>query len=228
MKGVSGFGSALVAMPVLLLFFEPRVGILMLSLVELVTGAWLLKDVWGALQTRLVWVRVLGMGFGQLLGTRWVSAVEPGQLRFLLGLLVGGMGLRALFRPVQPGRGERTRADGPLLLQGGVAATGGGVLAGLVGAGGPPLVIWVRHHFEDGVGRAHLVATFYAGSISLTGLLLVQGTSTEPVTSLPVLLVPALLGSRLGAWLAPRLDRVRFARFVGLLLLGTGLVLMAR
>lgn len=227
-KGIAGFGSALIAMPVLLSVLPPQEAILVLAAVDLVTGAWLVKDVWRTLRPELVVGLVAGMALGQGIGTGFVDRVRPEILRGLLGAVVLLMGVRYVVQPVRPGRGERVAPTAALVLQGSMVATVGGILAGLIGAGGPPIVLWVRHNFVDAMGRAHLLAVFQAGWLSLALLLLARGTPPATLVPVPLVVLPALLGSRLGARLAPRLDRHRFARFVGLLLTVSGIGLLVR
>lgn len=45
-KGVAGFGSALIAMPVLAVVFGPAEGILVMLVSDQITSLWLLKSVW--------------------------------------------------------------------------------------------------------------------------------------------------------------------------------------
>ncbi|MCA9572828.1 MAG: sulfite exporter TauE/SafE family protein, partial [Myxococcales bacterium] len=205
-KGITGFGSALVSMPVLLSFLPPREAILLLVATDLITGAWLVKEVWPTLRMPLLAGLVGGITAGQWVGTELVVHLEPATLKALLGVVVAAMGARFVWRPVVAGRGELDHLPEPalpMILQATGAATVGGVLAGLVGAGGPPLVLWVRQHFADQFARAHLLATFQFGSITLMAMLLAKGTPASTLLAVPLLLVPAVLGSRLGAWASP-------------------------
>lgn len=230
-KGITGFGSALIAMPVLLSVLPPAEAILVLAATDLVVGFRLVLDVRDVVRWPLVVCVFAGMATGQWVGTELLVVLDPVWVARLLGGVVLVMGARSVGRPLETGSGTSRglpAAPGRLLVAGGAAGVVGGTMAGLVGAGGPPVVLWMRRHFEDGFGRAHLIAIFNMSSWTLLSMLVVKGADTSHLLWVPLLLVPSLAGSRVGAWLAPRLDRVVFARVVGGLLALAGVALLMR
>ena len=130
-----------------------------------------------------------------------------------------------VWRPVRTGRGELLdlpENKGTVLGVGAIAGAIGGVISGLVGAGGPPVVIWARHFFAPPLFRSQLIWIFFFTGATLTGMLWFKGAVDEGTPLLATLLVvPMLIGNRLGAWLAPKIPPAAFGRLVGLILLGT-------
>lgn len=230
-KAVTGFGSALVAMPVLLLVYSPADALLVMVASELVAGGFLVRDAWPRVSGPLVAAMLCGVLPGQWLGTELLVGLDPRAVAKVAGAIVAGMGASLIARPVIPGRGELTtlppNAQG-LLAGGAVAGFLGGLMGGIVGASGPPLIAWTRRHFEPGFQRAQLLATFYGGSLALAGMLLGRGADLSVLTGLPVALPLLLLGNRVGTRLAAQVSREAFGRATGAVLLLAGAALLAR
>lgn len=229
-KAVTGFGSGLVAMPVMILVFGPAEALLLMVCCDLLAGSLLLADVWRGVRWPLVVALLLGVGPGQWAGTGLLVVLDPVWVARALGVVVVGMGASIAWRPIVEGRGELEDLPspaGPLLGAAWGAGLLGGVLAGLVGAGGPPIIALMRRWFTPAFQRAHLIVTFFTSSCLLLGMLLVRGVDPGVLTSLPWLLVPLVLGNRAGVWTARRVDKAAFGRVTGglLVLAGTGLLL---
>lgn len=229
-KGVTGFGSALVAMPVLVTLFGPRDALAVMVGVDTVSGAVLLPGV----RHRVHWPLVLGVFLpllvGQYLGTTLLVSVPERPLAVGLGVLVAVFGSGLLYNPVPTGWGE---LDGPadsdprVSIFGGVAGFLGGSLQAMVGAGGAPIVAWVRRHFTDHFGRAQLIAVFALGAVALwTQLTLRNGGLGDSGLRIAACLPSLFGGALLGQLLSGTLSREVFGRLVGALLIGAGAVLL--
>ena len=229
-KGITGFGAGLVMMPLLMTLLPPAEAILLQASVDLVAGGWLAKNVIGLVSRPLIVVIVATTSIGQVAGTQILFAIEPRRTAWMLGILVFVMGLRFTLKPVSAGRGElEVLPDEPrYLVYAGMAGVLAGMMGGTVGAGGPPLIAYVRYHFADAYGRAHLIVVLFFGSIVVTSLLLVQGADPWVLQATPLLLLPGLVGSRAGAWFAPRASREAFGRATGIVLLLSAVALLVR
>jgi uncharacterized membrane protein YfcA len=100
-----------------------------------------------------------------------------------------------------------------------------GLLQGLVGMGGPPMVFWIQaHDWSDRRMRGFLFAVFLIGSLpSITLLYLVfgdriVGPGLLTAALIPVLLVATYAGMRVGNWLGR--DRLRSVTLWLLILMG--------
>lgn len=229
-KGITGFGAGLVMMPLLMTLLPPAEAILLQASVDLIAGGWLAKDAYRLISPALVLTIVLSNSVGQVLGTGLLFAIDPQLTARLLGFVVLVMGLRFTVKPVSAGIGELEALppERRYLGYASVAGVAGGVMAGTVGAGGPPLVAYMRYYFADGFGRAQLIVVLFLGSVVVTGLLLARGADPSVLRATPLLLIPGLLGSRLGAWFAPRASRELFGRATGLVLLLSALALLLK
>lgn len=228
-KGITGFGSALVAVPVLVWLYGPQEAVFLQACLDLSAGLVLLTTLRGEIRWLLVGVVSAAVLPGQWIGTDLLLALPPGKVRLLMGAIVVALALELIARPVRAGRGEKTELPerpAPVLLQGAVAGFGGGALAGLVGAGGPPIVFFMRHHFADRMFRAQLIGIFALGAATLAPMLWWKGVGTPGLLARVVALWPALLlGLAVGTRLSGRFDRVAFGRVVGGVLLISGLAL---
>jgi len=227
-KGVTGFGSALVAMPVLLSVLEPKQAILMMVATDVFGGAWLMRDVWARIRWTLVGCLFLGVLPGQWVGTELLDVLDATWVRRILGALVVLMGAAFTYRPVIEGMGELEDLPdqpGRLLAMGTVAGFFAGLSAGLVGAGGPPVIAYSKRFFENQFYRAQLVALLELSGLNLSLMLIAKGTDLGVLMNLPWVLVPVVVGNRIGAWLAPRVSKHHFGRATGLVLVGAGIAL---
>jgi uncharacterized membrane protein YfcA len=229
-RGVTGFGSALVAVPLLAWVWGPQQAVTVTVLIDMIGGFVLLPSARSKVNVALVLAMFLPALLGQFVGTELLVSLPEVWVRRLLGLLVIVFGLDMVARPVKEGRGEwEAIPEGRRDLFGWGAAAGllGGTMAGLVGAGGPPIVVFLRRFFVDAFARAQMIGLFFLTSISLSSMLAARGvTDSSSVTRAALLLLPMALGAVVGTRLSTRVPRFFFGRFVGLLLAGTGIGLM--
>jgi uncharacterized protein len=231
-KGICGFGSALVAMPVFAVVFGPIEAVFLVSALDIFGGTALLVPIWRKLVAPLIVAVYLPMFAGQYIGTGLLTTLPAATVALFLGVVVLLFGGDIFLRPVREGVGELEALphDGKPLLLGLGASAGlvGGVMAGLVGASGPPIVLYMRRFYQDHFFRAQCLAIFQCGSFSLVGLLWYRGAvESQFFTHGAVLFLPMMAGAWAGGKLAPRLSRVAFGRFVGAVLVAAGATLIA-
>ncbi|TNE84952.1 MAG: sulfite exporter TauE/SafE family protein [Deltaproteobacteria bacterium] len=231
-KGVTGFGSALVAMPALVVLFGPRDAVAVMMGVDTLAGLALLPGVYRLVAWPLVGAVFVPLLAGQFVGTTVLVSVPERPIAMTLGLLVAVLGAGLVIKPVPPGWGELEAVPeeaGRLTAWGAAAGLVGGALQGTVGAAGPPIVAWARRYFSDAFGRAQLIAVFSLGAAALwLQLTLRNGGLGESGPRIAACILPLFAGSFLGQWLAPRLPREAFGRVVGVLLVGAGAALLLR
>jgi uncharacterized membrane protein YfcA len=221
---LSGFGFALVVMPLLTLLIGVKTAAPLVAL----TG--LTLYVINALRLRRAvnLCRVVRLGAGSLLGVPvgvWATgAVDERIVKGVLGAILVGYALYTLARP-EVRTGAWLRTPGWIYPAGFLA----GCLGGAYNTPGPPVIIygslrgWPRDEF-----RAVLQAFFLVNAALVVASHLAAGHLTGPVLRLYGIAVVAL-GA--GVWVGTRLDRwVSPQRFGGLvatmiLILGASLVL---
>ncbi|MED5372879.1 MAG: sulfite exporter TauE/SafE family protein [Myxococcota bacterium] len=229
-KGISGFGSALVAVLLLNWVYPPDETVFLSASVDLLSGAWMTLQLHKRIDWRLVLALFFPLLLGQAGGTSLLVSLPVPVLKVLAGGVIAALGVGWILRPVRPGLGAldaRPVGDRRLLMAGGLAGLFGGFMGGVIGAAGPPLILFMKRSFTDRFLRAQLVGTFFLGAITMLGLLAWHGTADlQVLRRIPWILPAALAGNLLGSWLSERVPRALFARLTGVLLAlaGSGLV----
>lgn len=218
---LTGFGSALVAMPVLVGLLGLRTAAPTVALIGLVLEVGLLLRY----RRSFAWAPVRRMIAGSLVGIPigvWgLKAVDEQAALLVLGVFVVAYALYALAAPRLPDLRQPIWAY--------VVGLSAGVLGGAFNTSGPPVIVygharrWPTSSFKANLQGFFLVVTAW--------VVLVHGISgnLNPMVwrSFALSLAPMALGTGLGFWLDSRLQTAVFRRvvLVGLLLLGIQLIL---
>lgn len=217
---VTGFGFALVAVPLLSVLVGPREAVVAVVVVSLVlylaASARTWADVDTAVLRRLLLPSAVGMPVG-LLALLWLG--ERPLLALIAVATAGSTGLVAVLRK----RGVRRDVTVP-------AGVTSGALLTATGMNGPPLVLACQAlDLPPARTRASLQAAFAVQQVVAVGLFAAGGRVTEEVGWLVVAGLPALaagwwLGDRVFARLRPE----RYATVVLVGLLGASLLSLVR
>ncbi len=227
LQSAIGFGYALFATPLLVL-----TGIPLPSVITLVATCSLFQSLFGVIELRhhVPWrlsltatmIRALFLIIGILL-LKILVGLSTLHIRMAIGFILCALvAMQLLLRP----------APHPKLhwAWGGLAFVSSGLLSGLCGMGGPPLVIWVMaHDWSNPKSRAFLFATFtVAIPIQLLLLGINFGRSIIESFVLAVLLTPLVyLGSALGLAIGNRISKehLRWLAYAVLLIVAVSAVL---
>ena len=230
-KGITGFGSALVSVPVLTLLWGPVEGIFLAGFCDVVGGAVLLPGAWKQLDFRLIAAMYLPLVVVQNFATDLLTTIPAESFHIAMGVVVLVMGLDMALRP-EVGCGDLTALPEPPYKFLGIAAVAGaaaGGFSGLFGTPGPPSALFFRRFFEKTFMRAHILALFWPAALGLMLMLTFKGGITDlgHAYTNGAMLVPSIfVGAVFGARLARKLSRAAFSRMVGLVLTGAGLALL--
>ncbi len=220
-RGVSGFGSGLVAVPLLALFLPLQFVVPFILLTDFTASL-----VLGGSNRKLVnWdeIKPLAPGsiIGILLGATLLLHLPREPLLLTLGLFVLAFAVRSLLYL----HGSKPISRWWALP----ASLTGGTVGALFGTGGPPYVIYFSHRIHDkGVFRATTSALFIMegclrGMVFFaTGLLLQSGILTAYLGALPIMALGLWLGSRVHVGLSS----AQMTRIIGILLLLSSLSLL--
>ncbi len=194
MRGYTGFGFAMAAVPLLALVIAPARAVPLVVIVQLLTGLWDWREARRHAHRRsLPWL-MLGALVGTPLGTLGLASMSADWAR----LAIAGAVLLAV---VLLARGFKLAAmPGRAALAGiGLAA---GILNGVAAMPGPPvIVLYLAGAVSVVVGRASLLAFFSvsnavgAASAGIAGLI-PSGTLVVAAAALPLLLAAQWLGRR--------------------------------
>jgi len=223
-RGISGFGSGLIAVPLLALKFPlPQVVPFML-LADFAASA-LIGGVHFQHVAKDEIKRLLPASLvGVILGTTLLVSLPAVALLFTLAAFILVFALRFLLqRP-----GPFTPAS-PLWAY--PAAITGGAVGGMFGTGGPPYVIYMSHRIQDkGILRATLSGLFFMEGLIrivtflIAGLLLDWQIWLHALLALPIVVAALYLGGHIHT----RLSNTQMQRMVGWLLVGSAISVLVK
>lgn len=199
-SGLSGFGYALVSVPLLLLAFEPATVVVVVSFLGVFTNVLVVSDSFGAVEARAVGELLPWSVLGVVAGTEVLRLTEAVYVELAAGLLVAGFSAMLLRGLTPPGLGG---GWGPP-----VVGTSAGVLSGSTGLGGPPIVmLFAARGLPHDAFRATNAACLLAlGCLTLASLL-ARGMVGWQQLWVSALLVPAtFVGKAAGTRVAGRLS----------------------
>jgi len=234
--GFSGFGFALIAVPILTLFLDiqfvvPLVLFLAFFSVLVLSANKLhfFKDS----KTIITFIAILaGMILGITKGAQLLASSDTAILKKILGIVVILFALHILSRTREKRIPKQLRGHG-FLINACVAPLVGilsGLGGGLFGTSGPPLVIYIDHFAEDkSAFRAQLLILFVLHDIFRTYVYIREGLLNVEVLKFALWLLPAVcLGLFLGSKMHFQVSEKTFGRAIAAMLLVSGLLLIAR
>ncbi len=217
-----GFGSGLIAVGTLALILPDIKDVVVLLLFinmpaeMLVVFSSIKKITW-----KNVSVIFIGVLIGIPVGARLLNVSEPVVILTILGIILVAVGIAFLFTPgIKPVQIPKW-IDPPTGLI-------SGILSGLFGTGGPPLIIYYLIRGDDkAVFRGNLMAIFLLMTIVRFPSYFMEGLLTTERIWSGLTLIPAVI---IGAWLGNRihinLDESVFQRLVSTALVCIGILLL--
>jgi uncharacterized membrane protein YfcA len=154
-RGFSGFGSALIFMPLASSLAAPRLVAALLLIIDFVAAAPLIPGAWRNADRKATSVMVLGAVIGVPLGTYCLSRLDPVTTRWIISGFVFALLLLLL-----SGWRYRGKDHAPLSVSiGGLS----GFCSGLAQTGGPPIVgYWLGRPIPPAIARANILLFFAA------------------------------------------------------------------
>ena len=194
-RGFSGFGSALIFMPLASSIADPRLVAALLLIIDFVAAAPLLPGAWQKADRKATAVMVTGALIGVPIGTYFLSRLEPVTTRWIISGFVFALLLLLL-------SGWRYRGKDHAAVSvciGGLA----GFCSGLAQTGGPPIVgYWLGRPIPSVIARANILLFFGASdffsavSYTAAGLITIDAIKFSLVVG-PVYAVGVWFGASL-------------------------------
>jgi len=219
-----GFGVGLIVVGALALFFtEIRDVVVLLFFISAPAELYVVGKAWRLVPWRRVLPIAVGLLLGIPLGTALLRLGEPTFLLTALGLVLIGSG--GAFLSAAPS--SVTRLPGWVAPPTGLVS---GVLSGLFGTGGPPLILYYQATGTDkATFRRCLMALFLMTSMVRLVAYVAAGLLTRPrILSGLAVLPAAVLGAFIGQRVHLQLSEATFRRLVSLALIAIGMLLLAR
>jgi uncharacterized membrane protein YfcA len=222
-SGLAGFGTGLTALGIWLYVIKPPLAASLVVVCSVFAQVQTIPMIWHAIKPRLVAPFIVGGLAGVPLGTALVLYLDPYWFRLGIGIVL------LVFSSVMLRGGPSRPITAGGRLADAVVGFGGGVLGGLAGLSGPLPTMWATLRAW---GKDERRSVFQSFNLTiLIAALATHALNGMLTTQLWRLVVVALPGTFVGAWLGARLYRklseTRF-RVVVLLLLGiSGVILIA-
>src|SRR5947208_2126282 len=154
-RGFSGFGSALIFMPLASSMATPRLVAALLLIIDFVAAAPLLPNAWKQADRMATAVMVAGALIGVPIGTYFLTRLDPVTTRWIISAFVLALLMLLLSGWRYRGKEHASIAVGI----GGLA----GFCSGLAQTGGPPIVgYWLGRPIPSVIARANILLFFGA------------------------------------------------------------------
>lgn len=204
-QGLTGFGFALVCVPVLTLFISPKTVAPMIVIYGVMTNVIILYHARRFAEPRRIWPLALAGMIGVPFGAKLLLVMSPDALRLMIGVTV-------ILAAVLMAFGIRFHVKKERLAFAPVGFASG-ILSGSIAIGGPPVILFFTNQgIPREVFRAN-VTIFFAGisvaaviSFAAAGLFTTQAVGYA-AWFLPGLLIGVLVGNRYTDRLAEGLFR---------------------
>lgn len=217
-RGFSGFGAALVFVPIASTLTSPQIAVPVLLIVDGIGSLGLVSAAWPRADKRDVGVMALGALVGVPLGAWLLTRSDPVMLRWAIA--AASLSLLAL---LMSGWRYRGRPAAPLTVGvGGVA----GLFSGAAQVGGPPVVAyWLGGAIPAETVRANIVLYFLVSSALTGAAYLAGGLLNTSVVILALIVGPIFaLGLYFGSRLFGRAPEKTFRRVCYALIAGAAIV----
>src|ERR1700754_5087287 len=169
-RGFSGFGSALIFMPLASSIADPRLVAALLLIIDFVAALPLIPNAWKQADRKATAVMVAGALIGVPIGTYFLSRLDPVTTRWIISGFVAALLMLLV-------SGWRYRGKEHPALSIGIGGLSG-FCSGLAQTGGPPIVgYWLGRPIPSAISRANILLFFGASdffslvSYALTGLI---------------------------------------------------------
>jgi len=229
---LTGFGFAILAAPLFLLFVDPPQAVQLVLIISTALSVTVLPGLWRAIAPGLLLRLGLGCLAGLPLGLAAFRRADPTLVRLVVGTTILAFAgfvawsRRRLAVPAEPGRWSRFgMSPGRDFVTGAVS----GMATALVGMAGPPVVIYLRFaRAPPRIVRATLLSFFaLAYAATLASHAATVGIPARTWFAAGALIPFAFLGGVAGRPLGDRLDADTFAVLSILLLAAAGLYTLA-
>jgi uncharacterized membrane protein YfcA len=197
-RGFSGFGSALIFMPLASSFAAPRLVAALLLIIDFVAAAPLIPNAWKHADRKATAVMVVGAFVGVPVGTYFLSRLDPVTTRWIISVFVFALLMLLL-------SGWRYRGKDYSAFSIGIGGLSG-FCSGLAQTGGPPIVgYWLGRPIASVTARANILLFFGASDFFSAVSYVLAGLITAEAIRFSLLIGPVYgIGVAFGAVLFGR------------------------
>ena len=219
-QGVSGFGPALVAIPLLSLFIDVKMAIPLCSLSSLIITTYMAVQLKKHFDRKKILPLCAGAIPGIILGATLLKIVPSEIIRTLMGTLLIAYALYNIFFTIKPRKINYNWGYVSGFLSGSIGAA--------FSAGGPPTIIYTTLNYwtKDEI-KATLTGFFCFNSYMVASAHLINGLTTFTVGKYFLFSAPSvLLGTAIGSYCYRFFRRDVYLRVVFLCLVVMGIIMI--
>lgn len=215
LKGATGAGTPVVAVPVIAAFYDVRLGVAIMSIVNLASNAVQLRQFRSdMIDKRFTWTLMIGAGVGTVFGSLLLAWLPDSALSLLIaGAVFCYITLRLLSPDFRLEREQAYRMAGPVSVM-------GGMMQGATGISAPVSVSFLNAMKLERGAFVFTISAFFTGmAVVQVPSLMVLGILTWESTLLGlVALIPMWIFMGVGEALAKKLSPQAFDKIILLFL----------
>lgn len=219
-QGVSGFGSALVAIPLLVYFIDIKEAVPLCILSSIFITTYLVYQLRSHLDKKKILPLCLGSIPGICIGATLLKTVPSSTIRLILGVLLALYATYSLLCSPKPRKLNK--------MWGYLAGFMSGSIGAAFSAGGPPSIIYATlSDWDKHTIKATLTGFFFFNSLLVAAAHAVTGMTTVSVMYHLLIAAPAvLIGTALGSFCYSFFRRDVYLRIIFLFLIFMGLMMV--
>jgi len=223
-KGLTGFGPAIIFVSIGSLIYNPIEVIVLAALLDIIGGGYLLSLNPHFFQNEKYWIPMgLTMIIGAIIGSLTLYLFPPELFEYLLGISIILIAIWFLFgqsEPTEEGTHKINYIDS-------VVGTFSGFCGGFTGMGGPPLIIYLGSKLKKDLFRAVIVPIFLMSAIARFSTYAALGmVNTATIWFYIVPPVGVIIGNYIGNRMFSQVKQRWFTVLIGIILFLSGIQLM--
>lgn len=217
-QGLTGFGFALVSVPVMMVFFPPKLVIPIIIVHAILVSMIVLFEARKWLDLKRIWPLMLAGIVGMPFGTYLLLVLDVNIIKMIVGVIVVLFALALL-------KGWKKEVKNEKLAFAPIGFISG-LLQGSTSMSGPPVILFFSNQgASKQVFRANLIAYFLVLGLATIPVYFVSGLMTSEVIRYIVMLLPAMIvGTAVGIKLSHKVEEEVFRKIVLIIVTIIGLV----
>ena len=225
-KGITGFGPAIIFVSLGSLIYNPIEIIVLAALLDIIGGGYLSLRNLHFFENKKYWVPMgLSMVIGAIIGSLTLYIIPSTLFEYILGFVIIIISFWFLFGNFEPGVDSNNPND-ITLLDGGVGIFSG-FSGGFTGMGGPPLIIYLGAKYKKELFRAIIVPIFLVSAIARFSTYGFIGMVN--INNIWIYIIPSIgviFGNYIGNKLFDNFEQKWFTILIGIILIISGIQLI--
>lgn len=226
LKGLAGFGGALFSVSILIIFFEVRDVVPIISIVDIASGFILLPRIRNYINKRMLITISAGLCVGTTIGVYFLKSFSNHALEIIFAVLVIFFSLRMLFYS----NFIIHKLNKLKIFFGSFFGLIAGITGGMFGADGPPVVLYLSNQIKDkNFLRGTLISIFLVGAIWRNFIYFSIDFFTVQVYQISLLMIPVLfMATFLGSKVNYKMNEKTYRLVTSFILLISGAIILVR